>query len=99
LKNISSVVVEYLVDADRLGLALDHHIERTFPNTAEDVARFEEGVACYRAGDWNRAIARFKAAVEANPGDKPAQVYIKRCRKLKADPPRNWTGVWVMTTK
>ena len=24
---------------------------------------------------------------------------VKRRRKLKADPPRNWTGVWVMTTK
>jgi len=26
-------------------------------------------------------------------------MYIDRCQSLKADPPKDWDGVWVMTSK
>ena len=31
--------------------------------------------------------------------DKLSQIYIDRCEHLKANPPEDWKGVWVMTSK
>ena len=59
----------------------------------------EPGVARYRKGDWDAAIASFGSAMKANPADALPQTYIERCRRLKAEPPADWKGVWVMTSK
>lgn len=66
----------------------------------EFAGRFEAGLAGYREGRWDEAIAAFRGVLEAKPGDHPAQLYIERCETLKAHPPKGeWDGVFTMTKK
>jgi adenylate cyclase len=66
----------------------------------EFVVRFETGLAKYREGRWDDAIAAFRSVLEVKPGDYPATIYIARCEDLKTNPPEGvWDGVFVMTKK
>jgi adenylate cyclase len=66
----------------------------------EFVSRFETGLAKYRAGLWDEAIAAFKGVLEVRPEDSPARLYVERCEELKANPPEGeWDGVFTMTKK
>jgi len=50
-------------------------------------------------GDFDRAIKQFQEALALHPGDKLSTTYIERCNYLKAHPPADWDGVWVMKSK
>ena len=64
------------------------------------VGRFETGLAKYREGLWDEAIAAFRGVLEIRPEDYPARLYIERCEALKGHPPEGeWDGVFTMTTK
>jgi len=64
------------------------------------LAVFNEGLARYKEGRWDEAIARFEKVLELNPGDPPSQLYISRCRSLRENPPEGeWDGVFTMTKK
>jgi adenylate cyclase len=64
------------------------------------VEPFETGLAEYRAGRWDEAMAAFNKVQEIRPGDYPAQLYVERCTALKAHPPEGeWDGVFTMTKK
>ena len=78
---------------------LDHHTNESFPKLMEAVSHFKSGRQYYNRGHRDKAAKAFKEAFTLNPGDKLAEVYIDRCRRLKADPPKDWNGVWVMTSK
>ncbi len=66
----------------------------------EFVGRFETGLADYRAGRWDGAIAAFRGVLEVRPEDYPARLYIERCEALKEHPPEGaWDGVFTMKTK
>jgi adenylate cyclase len=66
----------------------------------EFVDRFETGLADYRAGRWDDAIAAFRGVLEVRPDDYPARLYIERCEALKEHPPEGaWDGVFTMKTK
>lgn len=78
---------------------LDYHSEETFPNLMEVVNNFKNGRKHYNNGDWDKAIAGFREALAGNPHDKLSEIYIQRCEALKADPPKDWDGVFVMTSK
>jgi adenylate cyclase len=77
-----------------LGERKDSHLWLEF------VGRFESGLAKYRAGNWDEAIAAFKGVLAVRPEDIPARIYIDRCEALKAHPPEGkWDGVFTMTKK
>jgi adenylate cyclase len=79
---------------------LDYHTDETFPNLMENVNYFNEGRKHYREGNWDKAIKSFQEAIKANPNDKLANTYIEdRCKFLKKKAPKDWDGVWVMTSK
>ncbi|MBI3707755.1 MAG: HAMP domain-containing protein [Proteobacteria bacterium] len=61
--------------------------------------RYAEGLAAYRARDWDAAEAGFRAALAARPGDGPATFFAKRVAKLRAAPPAaaEWDGVLRLT--
>jgi len=62
--------------------------------------RFEQGLAAYRAQDWDMAEAAFRGASEAVADDPPSRVFLKRIRHLRDQPPGDaWDGVWRMTAK
>jgi adenylate cyclase len=62
---------------------------------------YEAGLAAYRARRWEEAAHLFTAANAARDGgDRPAQIFIERCRTLIADPPgADWTPVAVLMEK
>ncbi|MBL6929878.1 MAG: GAF domain-containing protein [Rhodospirillales bacterium] len=79
---------------------LDYHTDETFPNLMDNVNYFNEGRKHYREGNWDKAIKSFQEAIKANPNDKLANTYIEdRCKFLKKKPPKDWDGIWVMTSK
>jgi adenylate cyclase len=79
---------------------LDYHTDDTFPNLMEAVNYFKEGLASYRAQEWEKAIKSFSDSLDANEQDKLSRIYIRRCEQMKLTPPGDdWDGVWVMTSK
>ncbi len=65
-------------------------------------ALYMAALALYRAGDFVGAEAVWQATayprISADPLT-PPQVMAARCAELRADPPVNWDGIFVKTTK
>ena len=99
IRDIDEVIVKGKTKPAGVYEVLDYHTDETFPNLMETVNHFREGRKLYAAGDWDKAIKSFNEALKANPDDKLSQTYIERCKTLKADPPKDWAGIWVMTSK
>ncbi len=78
---------------------LDYHTPQTFPNLMDAVNHFHDGIEKYRSGNWERAIDAFRETLRANPADALADTYIERCTVLVENPPTEWDGIWVMTSK
>jgi adenylate cyclase len=58
---------------------------------------FEEGRVAYRKRDWANAIWHFEEVIRLKPGDGPATLYLRRCRRYQeAPPPPEWKGVAVL---
>lgn len=98
-RDIDEVVVKGKTEPVRIYEVLDYHSDETFPNLMEVVNQFKEGRKQYRAGAWDKAINSFNTALGLNPDDRLSRIYIERCEHLKANPPDDWAGVWVMTSK
>jgi tetratricopeptide (TPR) repeat protein len=61
---------------------------------------YNEGLNLYKNMKFKEALSAFEKALEYEPGDGPAQLYINRCKELiKNPPPPDWDGVFIMTTK
>ncbi len=61
---------------------------------------YEEGLALYRAQQWDAAIAAFERALSLHPEDGPSRTYIERCAWFKENPVgAEWDGVFEMKTK
>lgn len=39
---------------------------------------YEEGLACYRKGDLDGALAAFRKCLEHDPGDRPSELFVER---------------------
>ena len=63
------------------------------------VNHFRDGIEKYRGGNWEAAIDAFRETLRANPDDALAGTYIERCTVLVENPPAEWDGIWVMTSK
>lgn len=62
--------------------------------------QYSEGLAAYRARNWDEARRAFSAALEAVPGDGPCKAFIKRIGDFQANPPAaDWDGAWVLDQK
>jgi class 3 adenylate cyclase len=62
--------------------------------------RYADGLAAYRARQWNVALTAFTAALEAVPGDGPSLALIARIESLKQAPPSDdWDGAWRLERK
>jgi len=61
---------------------------------------YSEGLAAYRARNWDEARRAFSAALEAVPSDGPCKAFIKRIDDFQANPPAaDWDGAWVLDQK
>jgi class 3 adenylate cyclase len=62
--------------------------------------RYSEGLAAYRARNWNQARRAFEAALEAVPFDGPSMTLAKRVDSFQATPPAgDWDGSWYLDHK
>jgi adenylate cyclase len=98
-REVDHVVVQGKTEAVGVYEILDYHTTETFPNLMDAVNYFRDGIEKYRRGDWERAIDAFGETLRANPDDSLSRTYIDRCRVLAKDPPADWNGIWVMTSK
>ena len=100
LRDIDRVVVKGKTRPVGVFEILDHHTEQSFPNMVEGIGHFRDGIERYREQRWDDALRSFHEALEANPADKTAKLYVERCETLREHPPgEGWDGVWVMTSK
>lgn len=98
-RNVDRVVVKGKTEPVGVYEILDYHNADSFPNLMDTVNYFNEGVRHYGLGNWSDAVRNFGEALKANPDDKLSATYIQRCEHLEARPPKDWDGVWVMTSK
>jgi adenylate cyclase len=98
-REVDHVVVKGKSDPVAVYEVLDYHSEESFPNLMDAVNCFRSALSCYRKGQWDKAAAGFGQASALNPEDKLPRMYIERCEYLKAHPPEDWNGVWVLTAK
>lgn len=62
--------------------------------------RYAEGLAAYRARQWDAAHSAFTRALEALAGDGPSMTFIDRIDRFKQDPPpADWDGAWHLESK
>jgi adenylate cyclase len=63
-------------------------------------ALYEEGLAFYRDRRFDQALEAFRKVQGFLPNDGPSRLYIERCERYQAaPPPKDWDGVYVMTSK
>ncbi len=98
-REVDHVIVKGKTEPIGVYEILDYHSEATFPNLADVVNAFRDGIERYRRGDWDQASVAFGQALKANPDDRLCQMYIERCEQLVANPPDHWDGVWALTAK
>jgi PAS domain S-box-containing protein len=73
---------------------LDHHTEETFPGVDTVIAAYSEGLHHYRQQRWSEGAKYFAEALQANPNDRPTQIFLHRCWTFAAQPPdESWNGV------
>ena len=98
-REVDKVIVKCKTEPVGVYEILDFHNEESFPNVMEVLNYFKDGLEKYRHGDWDPAIKSFKEGLKLNPDDFVSSMYIERCETLKKKPPKDWDGVWVMTSK
>jgi class 3 adenylate cyclase len=70
------------------------------PAQLELLKRYSEGLAAYRARQWDDALRAFKDALEAVPTDGPSMTFVKRIDGFKTNPPVDgWDGSWYLDQK
>ena len=61
---------------------------------------FGEGLAAYRARDWEGADTKFKKCLAVVPADAPAIIFSERVALLREQSlPPNWDGIWHLLEK
>ena len=60
------------------------------------LAIFSKALTLFYRGDFDHARSVFAGIARQDP---VAQVYVDKCVELLASPPKDWQGVWVITTK
>jgi adenylate cyclase len=99
IREVDKVVVKGKTKPVLVFEVLDHYTEDTFPNLMESVSYFKSGRDHYDRGDWDKAAQAFRETYLLNPHDELAVTYIARCEQLKAHPPKDWNGIWVLLSK
>ena len=93
-REVDHVVVKGKTQPVEIFELLDYHTEETFPNIVDARARFRDGIQCYRQRKWAAACEAFGEALDLQPDDKLARLYIDRCLHLEESPPPvDWDGV------
>jgi adenylate cyclase len=61
---------------------------------------YREGLQFYRGRQFKKALSKFEQSEKILPQDGPSETYAGRSRDyIDKPPPKNWDGVFVMTSK
>ena len=61
---------------------------------------YNRGLAAYKQQKWDEAINCFSGALAIDPKDGPSNLYLTRAKAFKqTPPPKDWDGIFTMTTK
>jgi adenylate cyclase len=61
---------------------------------------YANGLAAYRAGQWDDAVKWLTAVLADDPTDGPSRVMIERIEALRRSPKADgWDGVWIFDDK
>lgn len=60
------------------------------------IKKFAEGLKLFYSGDFQQAQNIFSSLTQEDPA---ARSYVAKCGELIENPPKDWQGVWVITTK
>ena len=71
-------------------------MNKEFESGKQDLELFAEGLVLFYEGNFPAALGIFEGLAEADPA---ALSYTAKCRELMDNPPHDWRGVWVITTK
>ncbi len=64
------------------------------------VKHFEAGILAYRGRQWEEAVFNFEHVLQLSSDDKPAKVYIQRCREYQqVAPAKDWNGIFTLSSK
>ncbi|MGE5505307.1 MAG: GAF domain-containing protein [Actinomycetota bacterium] len=100
MREVDRVVVKGKTKPVAVFEVLEFHTDTSFPNMKGVLDTFAYGLKAYRSARFDEAEKAFADALALHPGDGCSQVYLDRCKVLKADPPGpDWDGVWVMKSK
>ena len=99
IRDVDLVIVKGKTEPVGVYEVLDFYSDEEFPNVMEVLGYFKSGVKDFRQGDWRKATKSFSEAFKIHPEDKLSRIYIERCEHLMNNPPKNWDGVWVMSSK
>jgi adenylate cyclase len=100
MREMDRVIVKGKTQPVAVYEVLDYHTDATFPNLVDVLGHFRDGLELYRDQRFDDACAAFEEALAANPADRASQLYVERCRLLRASPPGpDWSGVFTMQTK
>ena len=62
--------------------------------------RYQEGLAHYRAQQWDAAEQAFARCLAIDPTDVPSRLFAERVALFRSNPPAaTWDGVWALTHK
>lgn len=70
--------------------------QEQFEEKKELLEKFAEGLSLFYKGQFADARNLFSEIRDADPA---AAAYEEKCRMLGESPPKDWQGVWVMTSK
>ena len=69
------------------------------PEIKEMLKHYDAGIEKFYKSDFKGALADFKAALAARPGDGPSQYYIDTCGQFMKELPKDWDGSFNLTSK
>ncbi|SHN57337.1 CHASE2 domain-containing protein [Desulfovibrio litoralis] len=65
----------------------------------EELKTWDTAIDSYQKGNFEDALIDFEALREKFPTTYIYELYVERTKKLLANPPENWDGVWVLSIK
>ena len=96
---VTRLVDKALVKGKTLPLELFEVKHPFSPENFEDIAtRYNAAFSDYERGDFQVAAEKF-AALRDHDKDKPGAIMAERCAELHAELPRDWNGIYQLTTK
>lgn len=100
VREVDLVVVKGKTEPVGVFEVLDYYTEESFPNVADFIGHYRNGILAYRRRNWDKAVDAFNQALRLRGTDKLCQLYVERSQDYKANPPGDdWDGVWVLKSK